>query len=204
MDNKTKTAADVLVEMNDNIKNNPMLELIIKLILLRRRKRNIPNDEELTASETEKITNLVKDETSDTKLNSVSTNILFMFLGDIPFDNLHFDTFLKTTDKTFYIIVHPQKLDNYMDKISKNDFYKKLYEDGRLLIVDSEHHVRTAWATFSLVSATLLMIQYALFKKGNIFKKYVLLSSADQPLYNYQVIFNELNADSKSWIYYSG
>lgn len=34
MDNKTKTAADVLVEMNDDIKNNPMLELIIKLILL--------------------------------------------------------------------------------------------------------------------------------------------------------------------------
>jgi hypothetical protein len=51
MDNKTKTAADVLVEMNDDIKNNPMLELIIKLILLRRRKRNIPDDEELTASE---------------------------------------------------------------------------------------------------------------------------------------------------------
>jgi len=204
MDANKKTTADILIEMNDDIKNNPMLELIIKLILLRRRRRNIPDDEELTTSETEKITNLVKGETSETKLNSVSTNILFMFLGDMPFDNIHFDTFFKTTDKTFYIIVHPQKLDNYMDKINKNDFYKKLYEDGRLLIVDSEHHVRTAWATFSLVSATLLMIQYALFKKGNIFKKYVLLSSADQPLYNYQVIFNELNADSKSWIYYSG
>ena len=141
MDNTKKTAADVLVEMNDDIKNNPMLELIIKLILLRRRRRNIPDDEELTTSETEKITNLFKGETSETKLNSVSTNILFMFLGDVPFDNIHFDTFFKTTDKTFYIIVHPQKLDNYMDKINKNDFYKKLYEDGRLLIVDSEINI---------------------------------------------------------------
>jgi hypothetical protein len=70
MDNKTKTAADVLVEMNDDIKNNPMLELMIKLILLRRSKRNIPDDEELTASETEKIISVSKNNSSTSPSDS--------------------------------------------------------------------------------------------------------------------------------------
>ena len=48
-----------------------------------------------------------------------------------------------------------------------------MFDDKRLFIVDEKHHVRTAWATFSLIAATLFMIQDALSKYGNIFKKFV-------------------------------
>jgi hypothetical protein len=42
-----------------------------------------------------------------------------------------------------------------------------------------------------------------LLKFGNIFKKMVLISSADKPLYNYKVMQDELVKDNKSWFYYS-
>jgi hypothetical protein len=142
-----------------------------------------------------------KNENIDKKFS----NIIFMFLGGLPSNNdEHYKNFFKTTNKSFYIIVHPQKLEGYIEKyINTNDFYKKLYDNGQLLVVDLEHHVRTKWATFSLVSAVLLMIQYSLKQKGNIFKKFVLVSSNDKPLYNYNIIHNVLNSDDKSWLYYS-
>ena len=133
------------------------------------------------------------------------TNIIFMFLGGLPNgDDEHYSKFFKTTNETFYIVVHPIKLDGYIENnINTNEFYKKMYDSGRLLIVDNEHHLRTKWATFSLVSAVLLMIQYSLKQKGSIFKKFVLLSSNDKPLYNYNVLHETLNIDDKSWLYYS-
>lgn len=167
-------------------------------------------DEQITIDELELVKNIMLpdqnvDEHKDINKinNNINNNMLFMFLGGLPMDDKHYQEFFKTTDKTFYIVAHPQTLENYKENITKNEFYKKLYEEGRLLIVDNEHHVRTKWATFSLVSATLLMMQYALVQKGDIFKKFVLLSQNDKPLYNYKVIYEELNVDNKSWIYYS-
>jgi hypothetical protein len=134
-----------------------------------------------------------------------STNILFMFLGGLPaYNDLHYNEFYKTTDDTFYIVVHPMELNKqFYDNINASEFYKKMLVDGRLLIVDNDHHVKTQWATFSLVAATLLMIQYALKTKGDIYKKFVLISSADIPIYNYKVIHKELNSDNKSWFNWS-
>ena len=154
-----------------------------------------------------KLQNIVKNiENDKRRKEKKNDNIIFMFLGGLPdITDSHYNKFFNTTNDSFFIIVHPMKLDNYIDNhINTNDFYKKMYNNGRLLVVDNEHHVKTKWATFSLVSAVLLMIQYSLKEKGNIFKKFVLLSTNDKPLYNYKIIYNELNGDEKSWIYYSG
>jgi hypothetical protein len=126
-----------------------------------------------------------------------------MFLGGLP-DNPHWYKFLKTCDNSVRIIVHPQYLDGKTeDLIKKNDIYKKLYNNGQLLIVTESYHVRTQWATFSLISAVLLMMQYMLVNFGNIFKKFVLLDSSSYPLYKYDVMYNELVSDNKSWFYFS-
>ena len=45
------------------------------------------------------------------------------------------------------------------------------------------------------------MIQYALLKMNNVFKKIILVSSNCYPLYNFNIIYNELIKDNKSWIY---
>jgi hypothetical protein len=135
--------------------------------------------------------------------------ILFMFLEDIPLLNSrqdqHWEKFLTTIDDSFYVVVHPKDITD----VTKNNIlsipeYNNLYINEKLHIVSSEYHVKTAWASFSLVSAVLLMMEYMLMKKGNIFKKYILISSQDYPLYNYKVLYNELVSDNKSWLYYNG
>jgi hypothetical protein len=127
-----------------------------------------------------------------------------MFLGGLPKNDDHWNNFLETIDETLKIIVHPQYLDNQIEKtINENKIYKKLYYDGRLFIVSESHYVKTQWGTFSLVCATLLMMQYMLVKFGNIFKKCILISSTDKPLYNYKTMYDELVSDNKSWFYFS-
>jgi hypothetical protein len=127
-----------------------------------------------------------------------------MFLGGLPKNDDHWNNFLETIDETLKIIVHPQYLDNQIEKtINENKIYKKLYDDGRLFIVSESHYVKTQWGTFSLVCATLLMMQYMLVKFGNIFKKCILISSTDKPLYNYKTMYDELVSDNKSWFYFS-
>ena len=133
-------------------------------------------------------------------------NILLMFLGALPNkDDEHYNKFFKTKNSKCFIIVHPFELNNYYESyIENNEIYKELYNNKQLLIVDSNHHVKTKWATNTLVYAVLLMMQYSLIKKGNIFKKFVLISSNDKPLYNFDIIYKTLTQDNCSWIYYSG
>ena len=126
-------------------------------------------------------------------------NILFMFLGGLSIDKhtiIHYKNFFNRLKKSvhnnsLYIVVHPKNIDTF--KINEN-FYKNIS------IVDKEHWIETKWGTRSLSDATLLMIQYAFLKHGDIFKKYVLLSSNCAPLYNFDIIYNEFNKDDKSWI----
>lgn len=127
--------------------------------------------------------------------------ILFTFLGGLPI-GYHWETFISTITDKCIIVVHPMNLSTYDNEYFKmNKMWNKLKENNQLLIVDEEHHVQTSWATRSLVDAYLLMIQYALIKKGNIFKKVVLLSDTCYPLYNFNILYNELCKDTKSWIY---
>ena len=128
-----------------------------------------------------------------------NTNILFMFLGGLSTDKhtiLHYQKFFNRLKKSvynnsLYIVIHPKNIDTF--KI-KEKFYKNIS------VVDKEHWIETKWATRSISDATLLMIQYAFLKYGDIFKKYVLLSPNCVPLYNFDIIYNEFNKDNKSWI----
>lgn len=126
-------------------------------------------------------------------------NILFMFLGGLSTDKhtiIHYNNFFNRLKKSvhnnsLYIVIHPKNIDTF--KINEN-FYKNIS------VVDKEHWIETKWGTRSLSDATLLMMQYAFLKYGDIFKKYVLLSSNCAPLYNFDIIYNEFNKDNKSWI----
>ena len=128
-----------------------------------------------------------------------NTNILFMFLGGLSTDKhtiLHYQKFFNRLKKSvynnsLYIVIHPKNIDTF--KI-KEKFYKNIS------VVDKEHWIETKWATRSISDATLLMMQYAFLKYGDIFKKYVLLSPNCAPLYNFDIIYNEFNKDNKSWI----
>ena len=128
-----------------------------------------------------------------------NTNILFMFLGGLSTDKhtiLHYRKFFNRLKKSvynnsLYIVIHPKNIDTF--KI-KEKFYKNIS------VVDKEHWIETKWATRSISDATLLMMQYAFLKFGDIFKKYVLLSPNCVPLYNFDIIYNEFNKDNKSWI----
>jgi len=137
------------------------------------------------------------------KINSdLNTNILFLFLGDLP-EHSHWNKFLSNRDDTLYIVVHPKNLNNYKETIEKNKIYKDMLDKDRLFIIPEEYHIKTQWATAPIAYATLFMIQYMLIKFGEIFKKFVLISQNDFPLYNYNQIYNELISNNKSWFYYS-
>ena len=128
-----------------------------------------------------------------------NTNILFMFLGGLSTDKhtiLHYQKFFNRLKKSvhnnsLYIVIHPKNIDTF--KI-KQKFYKNIS------VVNKEHWIETKWATRSISDATLLMMQHAFLKYGDIFKKYVLLSPNCVPLYNFDIIYNEFNKDNKSWI----
>jgi hypothetical protein len=122
--------------------------------------------------------------------------ILFMFLGGLP-DTDHWKKFLETSNDKLICIVHPKDLPYEIPSIWQSKF-----RSNQLLIVNEDHHLKTSWATKSLSDAQLMMMQYALATKGNIFKKYVLLSANDAPLYNFHVIYKELMRDNKSWFSY--
>ena len=131
-----------------------------------------------------------------------TNKILFMFLGGFPTSN-HWKKFFENADDSLYAVIHPMNVEQTKKIINDIPIYKKMVTNNRLFIVDEKNHVRTAWATFSLIAATLFMIQDALSKHGNIFKKFVLLDSTNAPLYNYNVIKNTLCIDDKSWFYFS-
>ena len=126
------------------------------------------------------------------------THILFMFLGGLPLKNQHWKRFMETSNEKLICVVHPMVLEGYADKI-KGTFWEPLLRDERLLIVDTDHHLKTSWGTKSLTDAQLMMMQYAILSKKRIFRKYVLISENDAPLYNFNVIYKELNSDKKSW-----
>ena len=146
-----------------------------------------------------------KTKTIPTQIISSTTRepIVLMFLGDIMDSNDHTNTFFESADDTLYIIIHPKDKQKTLDKINSNTIYKQMLDKGHIILTPENESIETAWATFSLVAAQLLMIQYMLITYGHIFKKFILVSPTDAPLYNYQIMYKELVSDNKSWIYYS-
>jgi hypothetical protein len=124
-------------------------------------------------------------------------NILLMFLGGLPNeDNTeiynHWKSLIECSDiNNFKIVVHPLTIDNFIIPPIWNLF--------DIQVVDINHHIGTAWATRSLIDATLLMMQYGRSKFNNI-KKYVLLSNSCVPLFNFSNLYIALTENSKSWL----
>ena len=132
---------------------------------------------------------------------STSSQILFMFLGGLPLESKHWIKFFEDANKDQYkIVVHPIKLEGYHTKITESNF--KQFEEN-ILVVDKDHHVRTRWWSRSLSDATLLMMQYSLLEKGNIFKKLILVDSTNMPIYNFDVIYKTLTENNKTWMFFS-
>ena len=144
----------------------------------------------------------------DTKLSIKGGNpdkkILLMFLGSaIVAPNLikHYtimnEQFCKRDN--FYIVIHPMSL-----PYEVNEEFKKIFNPKNIFIVDEDHHLLTAWDTKSLSDATLMMMQYAhLQNSGNLFDKYILLSSNCCPLYTFDKIYDYLTLNNKSFINFS-
>lgn len=127
-----------------------------------------------------------------------------MFLGGLPLSAdiaEHWNSVLAACPSevltNIWVVVHPlNRKQSTLDAIS-NSFFRQ-YLGAHLLVCDEAHSVQTAWATRSLVDATLLMMQYGrLFGK---FKKYVLLSSACCPIINLPDIVRQFAQDDLSWI----
>lgn len=149
----------------------------------------------------------------------MADNIVFMFLGGLPCktvdddDNIysHWKTLLECSSKAtkinnFHIVVHPMDLNSFNDdlklnyKLWKTHFnYNDLESVSRLHVVDDDHHVKTSWASRSLVDATLLMMQYARYKIENI-KKYVLLDPSSVPLFSIDDLYHAFTTNNKSWL----
>jgi hypothetical protein len=85
-----------------------------------------------------------------------------------------------------------------------NEEFKKIFNPNNIFIVDEDHHLLTAWGTKSLSDATLMMMQYAhIQNSGNLFDKYILLSSNCCPLYTFDKIYDYLTLNNKSFINFS-
>ena len=116
-----------------------------------------------------------------TRKNTPKKHILFMFLGGLPSEEHileHYKLFFSKSKDTrsLRIVVHPMNLDTY-------ELNKSFHT--HIAVVDKDHWIKTQWGTRSLTDATLLMMQFAFLHFGDIFKKYILLSSTCAPLYNY-------------------
>jgi len=173
-----------------------LLIILALLLLLKRRRRG-----RISEVKSDIFNTPISEVKSDTPINPPisPSKILFMFLGGLPNENNKlWEKFMKTTNPNNYIMVtHPINLPYEIKGYWKN------YTDN-IIIVDDDHHVKTKWATRSLIDATLLMIQYSIIKYGNVFKKIILVDGTTMPLYNFNTIYKELNKNDKSWFSIAG
>ena len=134
------------------------------------------------------------------------SNIIFGFLGSLPNSNNidnweHWKKFFN--DRTIqykeniHILLHPFDIEGNDEEI-KNFINKFNINKTNFHLVEPTNHVKTEWGTNSLADATLLMLQQSL---SIGVKKFVLLSPSCCPIYNLDYIYNELTANSKSWIF---
>jgi len=125
--------------------------------------------------------------------------LLLMFLGGVPNSNNIINHWIKINSEfinknNIYLVIHP-----IVQTDIQNAVFLSIFKPDNIYIVDSDHHVPTAWATKSLVDATLLMMQYAHKQNENkLFDKYILLSQNCCPLYKLDIIYDELISDNKS------
>jgi hypothetical protein len=137
---------------------------------------------------------------------SHNKKILLMFLGGFPSIEENINHYIQLNEifeqkNNFHVVLHPLVLDSKINIINSNSIFLSIFNESNIYVVDENHHIPTAWASQSLVDATLLMIQYAhLNNANNLFDKYILLSPTCVPIFTFNEIYNKIILDDKSWI----
>jgi hypothetical protein len=140
----------------------------------------------------------------------MKTQIAFMFLGGLPNPTEDsgkcWKNFIKNSSQKYFkkivFVVHPinpsEKLSGFWKKCLTFDL-NSTSKIKTIYLNTPDTHLKTAWATRSLVDATILMIKtsYQLFP--NI-KKFVLLEGKTCPLYNLKIICDTLLTNDKNWL----
>lgn len=125
-----------------------------------------------------------------------------MFLGGLPNPSDDsgkcWEKFLEYSDPHYYkkivLVEHPIK-----PNVNVSGFWKKYTRRIPYISLSGKKHLKTAWATRSLVDATILMIREAYTRYPSI-QKFILIDGKACPLYNLQTIYHTVTSNDKNWI----
>lgn len=144
-------------------------------------------------------------------------DVAFMFLGGLPVPKtdagrawknwiMHANKHSPALFKQILFVTHPITRDDATIKDIENKTIDKTYWakflGSRILfvpLIDTEDHLRTAWATRSLVDATILMMRAANQATQGQVKKFILIDKTTCPLYNLKALYNAVTANDKNW-----
>lgn len=140
------------------------------------------------------------------------SRICFMLLGNPPANSTdvekHWTSFISTiTDNTCVFINHPQfahkkdELEKYVSNYNYLNTWINKIGISNTYICNSDDltHIKTMWASVTIVYAELMLIQESIMRFG-LCDKYILISSTCCPLYSYPTIYSAIMQDNLSWI----
>jgi len=118
---------------------------------------------------------------------SDKTKVAFMFLsvGDLKRGDIWYDFLIKNLDKV-NLYSHVKNPSQVTQKF--------------LIDYDIDHKVQTNWGGISLIKATNNLLKAAYQDPTNEF--FVLVSDSCIPMYDFDVTYNKLIKENKSWVYY--
>lgn len=134
--------------------------------------------------------------------------LILCFLGGVPNSSniiSHWTNVMKDLDENIknnlYVIEHPISfVKDYLSDKDKISFYN-LFKPLNIKIVPEENHLKTGWATASLIFAELMMFQILysdpVFSGKNF--KIILLSNTCCPIYSIKYIYNTVMSSNKSY-----
>lgn len=144
-------------------------------------------------------------------------DVAFMFLGGLPVPKtdagrawknwiMHANKHSPALFNKIMFVTHPISRDDTIikDVAAGNmaqDYWAK-FLGSRILFVGltkPEEHLRTAWATRSLVDATILMMRAADKATSGAVKKFILIDKTTCPLYSLKALYNAVTANDKNW-----
>lgn len=135
--------------------------------------------------------------------------VSFMFLGGLP--DLQTDSGRAWKNWILYAAKnHASYLHKIMFVTHPIDINYKLTPGWKNLVkktglyiyvlTNPGEHLKTAWATRSLVDATILMINKSNHLSNGKIMKFILLDSTTCPLYNLKVIYNTVTRNNLNWL----
>lgn len=137
--------------------------------------------------------------------------VALMFLGGLPNPNEDsgqcWKRFLELSNNKYFhniiFVIHPiSKTDKihgfWKEYLNTNLSLQKRSKINTIYITQENKHLRTAWATRSLVDVTIIMIKEAYNYKTTI-EKFILIEGKTCPLYNLSVLYKTVTASRKNW-----